>query len=178
MQRVMVFVDGFNLYYGVRTKYGRRYHWLDVQRLAHNLIKPHQRLVGVRYFTARVRNDPAAERRQSIYLDALAANSSNLDIISGRFQEKERTCRACGMTSTGFEEKETDVSIALAILEHGVLDHFDVALLISGDSDLCPAVRALARVCPSKHVVVAFPPARWSAELKDAANGLTSAPRL
>ncbi|EOD69649.1 NYN domain-containing protein [Amycolatopsis vancoresmycina] len=162
----MVFIDGFNLYYGLKQKYGRRYHWLDLEALATSLLKPWQTLTGVKYFTARVRNDAGSLQRQSTYLDALGAHCANLEIIDGRFQEKVRGCRQCGSTWTGYEEKETDVSIAIALLEHGVTDDFDTAVIISGDSDLCPAVRALKRVCPDKEVVVAFPPARWSHDLK------------
>lgn len=162
----MVFIDGFNLYHGLKDKYGRRYHWLDLEALATNLLKPWQTLVGVKYFTARVRNDVGSLQRQSIYLDALQSHCANLEIIDGRFQEKIRGCKRCGSTWTGYEEKETDVSIAIALLEHGVKNDFDTALIISGDSDLCPAVRALQRVCPDKRVIVAFPPARWSHDLK------------
>lgn len=166
MQRVMVFIDGFNLYHGLKAKHGRRYHWLDLEALSTSLLKQWQTLVGVKYFTARVRNDAGSLQRQSIYLDALGAHCASVEIIDGRFQEKIRGCKQCGSTWTGYEEKETDVSIAIALLEHGVKDNFDTAVIISGDSDLCPAVRALKRVCPDKKVIVAFPPARWSHDLK------------
>lgn len=167
--RVMVFVDGFNLYYGMRTKFGRKYHWLDLQKLSLALLKRDQDLVKVKYFTALVRNHPAGVGRQALYLDALRAECDRLEIVAGRFQEKDRSCNSCGSTWVGYEEKETDVSIAVALLEHGVRDDFDTALLVTGDSDLCPAVRALTRIDPTKRVVVAFPPARWSRELEQAA---------
>jgi uncharacterized LabA/DUF88 family protein len=166
MQRVMVFIDGFNLYHGLKDRYGRKYHWLDLQRLATSLLKNHQVLVKVKYFTARVRNSPAGLQRQSDYLDALEAHCDKVEVISGRFQEKYRSCSRCGARWVGYEEKETDVSIAVALLEHGVNGDFDVALIVSGDSDLCPAVRALGRLRPDKRVIAVFPPARWSADIK------------
>jgi uncharacterized LabA/DUF88 family protein len=169
VRRVMVFIDGFNLYYGLRTRFRRRYYWLDVQALSVALLKEDQQLTRVKYFTARVRNNQDSLQRQSDYLDALAAHCDKLEIVSGRFQEKRRSCATCNATWVGYEEKETDVSIAAALLEHGVNDDFDVAMLVSGDSDLCPAVRALRRLRPHKRVVAAFPPARSSAELRTAA---------
>jgi hypothetical protein len=33
MTRVVAYVDGFNLYHGLKAGYGRRYHWLDLQAL-------------------------------------------------------------------------------------------------------------------------------------------------
>ncbi len=68
MQRVTVYVDGFNLYYGLGSKGWRRYYWLDVRRLAESLLHPGQRLTAVRYFTARLSSqadDPDKPVRRS-----------------------------------------------------------------------------------------------------------------
>ena len=62
--RVMVYVDGFNLYYGLRTKGWRRLYWLDMQALSENLLRRGQRLAGVRYFTARITGKEQAKRRR------------------------------------------------------------------------------------------------------------------
>jgi hypothetical protein len=69
VERVKVYVDGFNLYHGLKVKHGRKYLWLDLQALTVRLLKPSQHLIEVEYFTARVRNQPASEQRQSAYLD-------------------------------------------------------------------------------------------------------------
>lgn len=49
MVRVAVYVDGFNLYFGLRERYGRKYLWLDLQVLAASLLRPGQSLERVRY---------------------------------------------------------------------------------------------------------------------------------
>jgi hypothetical protein len=69
-----------------------------------------------------------------------------------------------------YEEKETDVSIAVAVVEDAATDLFDVALLVSADSDLCPAIRAVRRINPQKRVVAVFPPSRRSDELRRVAD--------
>jgi NYN domain len=61
-----------------------------------------------------------------------------------------------------YEEKESDVNIAISLVEDAALDRFDVALLISGDSDLCPALKAAKRLRPSMRIIAAFPPLRGS----------------
>jgi uncharacterized LabA/DUF88 family protein len=172
--RVAVYVDGFNLYFGLRSKYGRKYLWLDLQRLAASMLRRDQTLASVRYFTARVRDDAAGEQRQSDYLDALQAHSPLVTITDGRFQAKGRRCRDCGSSWTVFEEKETDVNIAVALLSDAVRDRFDTALLISADSDLCPAVRETKDLFPEKRIIAAFPPKRHSAELKRVVDGYVS----
>ena len=51
LQRVAAYIDGFNLYYGLRSKGWRRYYWLDLRRLVERLLRRGQQLVAVRYFT-------------------------------------------------------------------------------------------------------------------------------
>jgi uncharacterized LabA/DUF88 family protein len=169
--RVAVYVDGFNLYFGLRAKYDRKYLWLDLHTLATGLLRRDQTLEQVTYFTARVRNDPQGEQRQSDYLDALRERSPLIKIKDGRFQEKSRRCRRCGSAWTVFEEKETDVNIAVALLADAVRDRFDTALVVSADSDLCPAVRETKSLFPMKRIIAAFPPSRHSAELKRVVDG-------
>src|ERR1019366_9530581 len=69
--RVVVYIDGFNLYFGLKTKGWRRFYWLNLLDLSRHLLKPHQTLVQVKCFTSRIRDDPPKERRQSTYIDAL-----------------------------------------------------------------------------------------------------------
>ncbi|HEU5474437.1 MAG TPA: NYN domain-containing protein [Actinophytocola sp.] len=171
MVRVAAYVDGFNLYFGLKARYGRRHLWLDLQALATSLLRADQSLERLTYFTARVRNNPDSEQRQSDYLDALAVHSPLVTVVDGRFQQKDRRCRSCGDTWVVFEEKETDVNNAVALVEDAVRDRFDTALLLSADSDLCPAVRATKRLRPEKRIIAAFPPSRHSADLRREADG-------
>jgi uncharacterized LabA/DUF88 family protein len=169
--RVAAYVDGFNLYFGLKSMHGRKYLWLDLQALVGSLLLPGQTLEQVTYFTARVRNNPESEQRQSDYLDALIEHSPRVTVVDGRFQEKDRRCRACEATWTVYEEKETDVNIASTLIEDAVQDRFDTAVLVSAGSDLCPAIRAMKRLRPAKRIIAAFPPRRHSADLKRAVDG-------
>ncbi len=159
--RVAVYIDGFNLFYGLRDKGWRRYYWLDVRTLAGRLLRPGQSLAFVRYFTARVLSapdDPDKPNRQNTYLEALAT-LPNLSIHYGYFMPRR---------GGGYEEKMTDVNIAVELLCDAHADAFDTAILVSGDSDLTSALLAV-RERYGKRVVVAFPPARRSAVLREAA---------
>lgn len=165
MARVSVFIDGFNLYYGLRSKHGRKFLWLDLAEVSRRLLRPGQTLVGVNYFTAAVRNDPASQRNQHIYLDALRA-TAEVDITLGRYQEKRVDCHRCRNSWRTYEEKETDVNIAVAVVAGGVRDDFDTAIVLSADSDLCPGVRTLKELSPGKRVIAVFPPRRRSDDLR------------
>jgi uncharacterized LabA/DUF88 family protein len=165
MDRVVAYIDGFNLYFGLKVDHGRKYLWLDLQALVESLLLPDQELRGVWYFTARVRDDPDGATRQSTYVDALASYCRKVACVEGRFQEKNRSCGSCGARWVGYEEKETDVNIAAALIEDAVDDIYDTALLISGDTDLRPAIASVKRLRPGKFIVAAFPPRRYSARL-------------
>ena len=76
MQRVTAYIDGFNLYFGLRQSQLRRYYWLDLPALITTLLKPDQQLVATHYFTARIKTNgynAADAKRQSDYIDALTA---------------------------------------------------------------------------------------------------------
>lgn len=164
-ERVAAYVDGFNLYHGLHED-GRRHLWLDLEGLVLSLLKPGQELTILRYFTARVRNNPPSEQRQNVYLKALAAHSSVLDIRYGRFQEKSMRCRKCTNSWTTYEEKESDVALAASMVADGLKLLFDTALIVSADGDMAPAIRELRASRPGVRVVAALPPNRDSSGLR------------
>ena len=176
VQRVIVYVDGFNLYYGLKSKGWRSYLWLDLHELARRLLKAGQSLVAVKYFTATVHpepSDPDKPKRQRTYLEALGT-LPNLTIHLGAFLNKSRTCSACGHVSESYEEKMTDVNMAVELLSDAQDDEYDVAILVSADSDLAGPIEAVRTRFPRKKVVVAFPPGRASKHLKRLLSAHTS----
>lgn len=170
-QRVVFYVDGFNLYFGLRSRGWRRYYWLDLRRLAENLLKPDQRLVMVRYFTARIsrrRGKSGKFRRQAAFLEALET-LKDVYLHYGHYHAKTRRCLRCGAAWESYEEKMTDVNIAVELLGDAQDDLFDTAVIVSGDSDLTAPVSAVRRRYPKKRVIVVFPPDRDSVQLRNAA---------
>ena len=172
MNRVAVYVDGFNLFYGMRAKSWQRYYWLNLRSFAENLLRPHHCFQVVRYFTARVfhdTDDPGKEARQTAYLEALAT-LPDLSIHYGYFLPKELKCFNCGCVRQTYEEKMTDVNIAVALLNDAQDDRFDTAMIVSADSDLVGPVQSVLHRYPSKRVIIAFPPKRSSFNLRNVAS--------
>lgn len=173
MNRVIAYVDGFNLYFGMKQKGFKRFYWLDLVSLGQSLTKPGQELAFTHYFTARIKlkgNNHADMQRQSLYLDALGM-SQNLQIHYGHYLQKSRICHKCGAKWTDYEEKMTDVNIATQLLADAFDNTFDTAILVSADSDLTSPVAQLRKRFPDKRIIVALPPGRNSVELTRAANG-------
>jgi len=165
MERVVAYVDGFNLYFGLKSKGWKRYYWLDIRELAINLLKPNQQLMGTKYFTARIAGPPDKVRRQAVFIEALET-LSGFEIFYGVYQVSKRACPLLKETKCPVpQEKMTDVNIAVELLKDAFQDKFDTALLISADSDLTPPVKAVISLFPRKRVVVVFPPDRRSGRL-------------
>jgi hypothetical protein len=165
MKRIIAYIDGFNLYYGLRAKGWKRFYWLDLRQVALRLLKPDQTLVATKYFTTIVTSPADKNRRQATYLEALAT-LPDFYIYYGHYLADTITCRNCGHTYTTHHEKMTDVNIAIELLSDAFEDRFDVALLISADSDLVGPVERVRHLFPQKQVVAVFPPARYSNALK------------
>jgi len=162
--RVITYIDGFNLYFGLRETAWQKYMWLDLTALSRCLTNSNQILIETKYFTSRISGSKSKEERQSKYLDALSTLPT-LKIFYGRFQDDRKHCQQCGHAAFLPQEKKTDVNIATQVICDAFSNAYDVAMIISGDADLVPPISAVKSLFANKRVVVAFPPNRFSAEL-------------
>lgn len=168
-KKVIVYIDGFNLYFGLIEKGWRKYLWLDLKKFANSLLLPDQTLFHTKYFTSRITKPISKQRRQSLFIDALDT-LSDFSIFYGRYQAQIRTCENCGFTSFISNEKKTDVNIATEMMVDAFQNSFDTAILVSADADLTAPIVAIRRLFPQKTIVVAFPPKRDSYELRTVAS--------
>ncbi len=173
--RSSVYIDGFNLYYGLLKN--SPYKWLNLQRYF-ELLRPHDDLQRIHYFTARV-GGKEQSARQNTYLRALSTQPL-LNIVEGRFKLTEKVCRVSACTHSGPrkfkapEEKRTDVNIALQIVQDAYENLCDNFILVSADSDLAPALDMVKARFPEKKIIAYVPrryPQRGSAaEIRNAAD--------
>ncbi len=168
MERVITYIDGFNLYFGLKASRLQKYYWLNIQSLSQNLLKPNQQLMKTKYFTARVSRPPDKQKRQTTFIEALET-LQDVEIYYGHYQQAPFDCRHCGKRVWISHEKMTDANIAVELLTDAFLDKFDVAMLISGDGDLAPPIEKIHALFQNKRVVSAFPPSRISKKLQQVA---------
>ncbi|ROL59445.1 NYN domain-containing protein [Bacteroidetes/Chlorobi group bacterium ChocPot_Mid] len=169
-KRVITYIDGFNLYFGLKSKGWRKYYWLNLFELSNNILQESQTLVKVKYFTARIEEPEEKRKRQLYFLEALET-LNKIEMFFGKYLTTPMICRNCGAKWIKSNEKETDVNIAIELLTDAIMDGFDTALIISGDSDLAPAIKRTKQLCPRKRIISVFPPKRVSNELKNCADG-------
>lgn len=170
--RSIICIDGFNFYYGAVK--GGPYKWLNLERFFTRL-RPHDDICRIHYFTALV-TGPTLPNQQ-VYLRALETLPL-VNIVLGNYKAKRVTCTVPACLHTGdrrfstVEEKRTDVNIAVQMMEDAYENRCDQFVLVSGDSDLVPAV---ARVRNLGKKVLVYIPARdltrgAAVELRAAAN--------
>jgi uncharacterized LabA/DUF88 family protein len=170
LERVIAYIDGYNLYYGLKSKGWKRYYWLNLQTLIGQFIRSNQELVLTKYFTTVVKLPNDKRLRQVEFLDALKT-LSNFEIYYGQFLSETITCRQCGHSYTTYHEKMTDVNISVELMSDAFQNRIDTAFLLSADSDLTGTVETVHRLL-KKRVVVIFPPGRSSYSLKSVASAV------
>lgn len=162
MARVKVYIDGFNLYHAIAELGRKKRHlkWLNLWGLSNSLLKEHEELSGVEYFSALKKTSIDRLKRHEQYIEAL--KYYNVTIHLGKFKKKNHYCKVCNQQYTGWEEKETDVHIAVKIVEDAFTDQFDKAIIISADTDLLPPINSVKSFFQEKDIVVVAPPKRMS----------------
>lgn len=163
LNRAIVYFDGFNFYYGCfkssRSSDWRACKWLDLEAFCAAMF-PQLEIRRIRYFTARIlpsELDPGAELRQAEYLRAIATLPT-VSLHEGTYSttRKERYLAAPATHPPALaiphqkvqvivnEEKGSDVSLATYLVADAFRDEFDVAVVISNDSDLYEPIRIVS----------------------------------
>ena len=159
--RANIYIDGFNLYHGCfddrkDRPHWRQYRWLDLDALSQKLCRDAS-LNRIRYFTALVDpypSNPDNRARQLTYLRALGT-IPHLAIHHGRFatNKKERplaipdTPKPTPVIPLQMvpiierEEKGSDVNLASYLLLDAFKHEYDLAVVVSNDSDLAEPIR-------------------------------------
>lgn len=147
MDRSVVYIDGLNLYYGALKD--TPWKWLDLEQYFH-LLRNADSIQAIKYFTGKANNSVD----QETYLAALA--TTNVEVFLAPFKYKPIRCRVKGCTyprSRTFrypEEKKTDVNIGVHLLNDAHKDQYDLAVMVTGDSDTIPALEMVKREFPAK----------------------------
>jgi uncharacterized LabA/DUF88 family protein len=158
--RTIVYVDGFNLYYRM-LKDRPACKWLNPVALAQQVLQPQNNIIGLNYYIARVSaraHDPNAPARQVTYLSALGT-VPQISVHEGSFITSNPWMSLTVPLETrpnGYvwnepapslvrvvksEEKGSDVNLAAHLVRDAFTDAFDVAAIITNDTDLVEPIR-------------------------------------
>lgn len=176
MNRTTFLIDGFNLYHSVKTASrdlglnGRQTRWLNIPSLCESflhLVGNNAQTSEIYYFSALAlhleNRKPDVTIRHKTYIRCL--EHSGVKVELHRFKKSPIVCKKCGQTFHRQEEKETDVAMATRMLELLFLDECDTIALVTGDTDIVPAVKTAQKIFPNKEIVFLMPYKRHNKEL-------------
>lgn len=179
MNRISFLIDGFNLYHSVVDlqrihKTGSK--WLDIRQLCKSyvyLFGKDAKLDSVHYFSALAHHllpsDPGMVTRHRQFIRCL--EDTGVIPQLAKFKKKVFFCENCKHKNKRHEEKETDVAIAAKLFELLQKNLADTIILVTGDTDLKPAVLTAKDLYPSKTILFGFPFKRKNTELTKIAPG-------
>ena len=170
MNRVNFYIDGFNLYYGLKSLKSqdgnfRRFYWIDFVKFFEHFIGENQSLQKVYYFTATPLSDKKSNRQRLLFLANELINGDRFEVIKGQFYEQQTICPVCNNIYIKPEEKRTDVNISVRMMGDCVLNRVDTLVLVCADSDLIPPLQFIKEHYPDKNIRVYFPPNGFSSAL-------------
>lgn len=158
--RTYIYVDGFNLYYRL-LRSDPALKWLDLDALARAAMPDGSEITKIRYFSARIsgKNDASAPGRQQSYLNALST-LTGFEAHMGTFLSSLKYAKLVHppefrphtawpaelpfpdvVKILKTEEKGSDVNLASHLLLDSFRGAFDVAAVISNDTDLIEPIR-------------------------------------
>jgi uncharacterized LabA/DUF88 family protein len=173
--RTSVYIDGFNLYYRM-LKAQPSLKWVNPLALAKEVLDEKHQINFVHYYIARVSSrshDPEAPARQAIYLNALSS-VAEIQVHEGSFMVSEPWMQLAEppaakpgnydwrlpppnlVKAVKYEEKGSDVNLASHLVRDAFTDQFDVAVIITNDSDLVEPIR-IATIEAGKRVGLLVP---------------------
>jgi uncharacterized LabA/DUF88 family protein len=164
--KVNFYIDGFNFYHKIKRYQELRgicLKWLNYDSLCRSFLKPQQQLNKIYFFTATTNHfGSGSSERHETYIKAL--KSKSIEIVQGYFKYDPVKKR--------LEEKQTDSNIVAHLIEGAFTNQYDTALILSGDSDIVPAVRIIKRNKEIQDKIVGFIPPPFSGK-KNAKNPLS-----
>ncbi|MFH1662328.1 MAG: NYN domain-containing protein [Chloroflexota bacterium] len=159
-ERVMIFIDGSNLYHSLRHFFKRTD--IDIGKFCQRMLDK-RRLVRIYYYNARVglKEEPERYKDQKKYFAGVEAIPYT-ELRLGRLVYNN-------WPGTPPYEKGVDIQLATDMITHSFKNNYDVAVLIAGDNDFVGALQAVKD--NGKNVEVAlFGKERTSMQLRNVAD--------
>ncbi|AKL98619.1 NYN domain-containing protein [Endomicrobium proavitum] len=179
--RILALIDGFNYYHKLdnyQKKFKSSTKWINYRSLVESFLKENDDKVNatIVYFSAlaHFRGTDSVQRHQT-FISAL--RFLNIEAVLGNFKYKEITkcnrnekCNNCTNPQNGclqrHEEKESDVNIAIRLIEDTILDKYDKCFLLSGDSDFVSVVKRAKELRADKKIIIVPPPPPTNKSIK------------
>lgn len=171
--RAFFYIDGFNFYY-LRTKHQPEFKWLNMKAMADEIVPDGTTVEKVNYYTARVSGkiDTDAPRRQSSLIAAMRT-VPEIEIHFGRFLYQTQWAGLAKplrakpdnyvwnepapevVEIKKAEEKGSDVNLGVHMVRDAFIDAYDIAYVLTNDTDLVEPLRIVKEEIGKKICLIA-----------------------
>lgn len=143
MKRVSIFIDGNNLYHGLKKIYGNSKNYMDFNfDKFTKFIAKDREIVSIFYYNAPldISKDLEKYKSQQRFFDKIK-RIPNFNLVLCKLAKRK-------IKKTGefyYTIKEDDIHMAVDMVEGAADNTFDVAIVVSGDGDFVPAVKSVRK---------------------------------
>lgn len=172
--RILVLIDGFNYYHKLKeyqAGYNKCVKWLNYRSLIETWLSEEddKDSLEIYYFSA-IATWRGAESviRHKTYIEAL--KTSGIIPILGEFKKKKThrckeeekcsncTCKPDRKKLIRHEEKNSDVNLAITLIEKAINKEFDKCFILSADNDFASAITRARQLNKNIKIIIQPPP--------------------
>ena len=145
--RAALYIDGFNLYHPINEMGAPHLKWINLWALGENICAPHGAILEkVVFCTAVPTHLPDVRDRHNTF--NAAQRAYGVKIIPGHHVHDGQK----------WNEKQSDINVALHLILDAVDDQYDLAILLSADSDQAATAKMFCDRFPHKKLLGVAPP--------------------
>lgn len=136
-ERIMIFIDGSNLYHGMLDTIGKTS--IDLEKLVKRLSGKGRKLIRAYYYNAPLDRKCNLEKykSQQRWFEKLR-KIPNFSVILVRLRKRKNNSG-----KVEYSIKGDDIHIAVDMVKFAYNDAYDTAILVSGDGDFYPAIEVV-----------------------------------
>ena len=172
--RILVLIDGFNYYHKLKEyqdKYNKCVKWLNYKSLAQSWLTEEDDVGSMQiYYFSAIANWRGVEsaKRHKTYIKVL--DYAGINVVLGEFKQKKthrckdnEKCVNCTCTPDRkklirHEEKNSDVNLAITLVEKSIKKEFDKCFILSADNDFATAITRAKELNPDIKIIIQPPP--------------------
>jgi uncharacterized LabA/DUF88 family protein len=161
-KKVNFIIDGMNIFHAVKEKFGINFLNIDLNKLVRQISLKDENILSIKFFVSPFVGNTNLAQIQREFIER-NSKLSYVDLKLGVFRKRNIKCQKCTNQVVHYQEKHTDINIALEISRSAIDRSIDKIYLITADDDFKPAIASFNQIAPNKKLVRVLPPGRFSA---------------
>ena len=173
MRKILVLIDGYNFYHKLREfqhRFNRCVKWLNYNDLIKCYFDDYEDFEFEYFYFSAIAEFKGEDtiNKHKTYIEAL--KNEGIKVVLRKFKEKtifrckcNEKCKNCNNIPDKtpiikHEEKNTDVNIAITLIEKAINKEYEKCYIVSSDSDFNTAIKRAKEIYPQGSITLVPPP--------------------